>query len=159
MRNFKPVTYLLVGLNIFIFIRMFQLYGLSATEPENIYNSGGMFGNLFYQNHEWKRLITPSFVHIGITHLAFNMLALYTASSILEQIYGGIKTLLIYLVTAVTGNVFAAFFHTSHCCSRGIHINFWHVCRLSNLGCNIATRRGKECGHILYWSDINKLSL
>ena len=110
MRNFKPVTYLLVGLNIFIFIRMFQLYGLSATDPENIYNSGGMFGNLFYQNHEWKRLITPSFVHIGITHLAFNMLALYSASSIFEQIYGSIKTLLIYLVTAVTGNVFAAFF-------------------------------------------------
>lgn len=89
---------------------MFQLYGLSATEPENIYNSGGMFGNLFYQNHEWKRLITPSFVHIGIAHLAFNMLALYSASSILEQIYGSLKTLLIYLVTAVTGNVFAAFF-------------------------------------------------
>ena len=110
MRNFKPITYCLVGLNIFIFIRMFQLYGLSATEPENIYNSGGMFGNLFYQNHEWKRLITPSFVHIGITHLLFNMLALYTASSILEQIYGSLKTLLIYLVTAVTGNVFAAFF-------------------------------------------------
>lgn len=99
-----------MGLNIFIFIRMFQLYGLSATEPENIYNSGGMFGNLFYQNHEWKRLITPSFVHIGIAHLAFNMLALYSASSILEQIYGSLKTLLIYLVTAVTGNVFAAFF-------------------------------------------------
>ena len=92
MRNFKPITYLLVGLNIFIFIRMFQLYGLSATAPENIYNSGGMFGNLFYQTHEWKRLITPSFVHIGIAHLAFNMLALYSASSILEQIYGSIKT-------------------------------------------------------------------
>ena len=110
MRNFKPITYCLVGLNIFIFIRMYQLYGLAATEPENIYNSGGMFGNLFYQNHEWKRLITPSFVHIGIAHLAFNMLALYSASSILEQIYGSLKTLLIYLVTAVTGNVFAAFF-------------------------------------------------
>ena len=89
---------------------MYQLYGLAATEPENIYNSGGMFGNLFYQNHEWKRLITPSFVHIGITHLLFNMLALYTASSILEQIYGSIKTLLIYLVTAAVGNIFAAFF-------------------------------------------------
>lgn len=99
-----------MGLNIFIFIRMFQLYGLSATEPENIYNSGGMFGNLFYQNHEWKKLITPAFVHIGITHLLFNMLALYTASSILEQIYGSIKTLLIYLVTAAVGNIFAAFF-------------------------------------------------
>lgn len=110
MRNFKPITYLLVGLNIFIFIRMYQLYGLAATAPENIYNYGGMYGNLFYQNHEWKKLITPAFVHIGITHLLFNMLALYTASSILEQIYGSIKTLLIYLVTAAVGNIFAAFF-------------------------------------------------
>jgi membrane associated rhomboid family serine protease len=43
------------------------------------------------------RLITPVFLHAGLIHLAFNMLVLYWAGSLVEDIYGSREFLLFYL--------------------------------------------------------------
>lgn len=99
-----------MAFNLLIFGLMTFKYGQIVTDPESIYNSGGMFGAYFFETHQWTRLITPAFVHIGIQHLVFNMIALYSASTLLEDIYGSIKTLLIYFASAIMGNIFAALF-------------------------------------------------
>ena len=46
---------------------------------------------------EWWRIVTAAFLHYGPLHLAMNMYSLYFAGSILEQVIGRWRFLLLYL--------------------------------------------------------------
>jgi membrane associated rhomboid family serine protease len=50
------------------------------------------------------RLVTPLFLHSGLMHLFFNMLVLYWAGTLLEEIYGAREFLAFYLI----GGTFAS---------------------------------------------------
>jgi membrane associated rhomboid family serine protease len=54
---------------------------------------------------EWWRILTSAFLHLGILHLALNMWALYLFGPLLEQLYGHIEYLAIYLLCAAGGSV------------------------------------------------------
>ena len=54
---------------------------------------------------EWWRLITSAFLHLGILHIAFNMYALWLFGPIIEQLYGHIEYLVLYLLCALGGSV------------------------------------------------------
>jgi membrane associated rhomboid family serine protease len=54
---------------------------------------------------EWWRIFTSAFVHSNILHIAFNMYALYLFGPILEQMYGHIEYLVMYLLCAAGGSV------------------------------------------------------
>lgn len=51
------------------------------------------------------RLVTPTFLHGNLLHLAFNMLVLYWAGSRLEEHYGSREFLLFYLAAGTFANV------------------------------------------------------
>tara|TARA_B100000787_G_scaffold4980_1_gene3742 strand:- start:481 stop:1086 length:606 start_codon:yes stop_codon:yes gene_type:complete len=61
--------------------------------------------NTFLLNHEWWRLITPTFLHFSITHLAFNSLWIYILGSKIEQLDGRGIFLFIFIVCSVASNV------------------------------------------------------
>jgi len=52
---------------------------------------------------EWWRLLTCCFVHIGLLHILMNMYILYVAGGFLEQVWGRIRFLVIYLIAGVVG--------------------------------------------------------
>jgi membrane associated rhomboid family serine protease len=54
---------------------------------------------------EWWRLITSAFLHLGILHIAFNMYALWLFGPIIEQLYGHLEYLVLYLLCALGGSV------------------------------------------------------
>jgi membrane associated rhomboid family serine protease len=54
---------------------------------------------------EWWRLITSAFLHLGILHIAFNMYALWLFGPIIEQLYGHVEYLVLYLLCALGGSV------------------------------------------------------
>lgn len=56
----------------------------------------------------WQPL-TSMFVHFGIVHLSFNMLALYFLGNAVEVNFGKKKYLLIYLLSGITGNIASLF--------------------------------------------------
>jgi membrane associated rhomboid family serine protease len=62
----------------------------------------------------WQ-LVTYAFLHGGLVHLGFNMLALYMFGSAIEQVFGTRRYLVYYLVSvlsaAITQLVFAAVTH------------------------------------------------
>src|SRR5207247_5670489 len=64
-------------------------------------------------NGEWWRLITSAFLHYGPLHLAMNMVSLYFAGSILEQVIGRWRYVLLYLVSGLAGAA-GALYWTPH---------------------------------------------
>lgn len=62
--------------------------------------------------HHWSselfrpyQLVTYMFMHGGITHLFFNMFALYMFGRVLEQVWGGKKFLTYYMITGVGAGI------------------------------------------------------
>ena len=63
------------------------------------------------QHGQWWRLFTAAFLHIGLPHLAMNMLGLVLLGPTVERIYGHRSFLLLYLGCALAGG--AASLHFS----------------------------------------------
>jgi membrane associated rhomboid family serine protease len=65
-------------------------------------------------NKDYKRLITSGFLHVGWTHLIFNMLSLYLFSGAIEGFLGGLKFLIIYFASLMGGDLLSLFVHRNH---------------------------------------------
>jgi membrane associated rhomboid family serine protease len=53
---------------------------------------------------EWWRLVTAGFLHFGLIHLAFNMIALWVIGKELEPVFGRVRFLAVYLVGLLGGS-------------------------------------------------------
>ena len=105
----KPIiTYLLIGINILVFLLMYIL-GSGSEDSKTVLDFGGLYFP-YVKAGEYYRLITASFIHIGIFHLLFNMYALYIVGSQIESFYGRAKYLIIYLFSAIMGTMFSCLF-------------------------------------------------
>lgn len=100
----KPyVTYILIGINTFIFI-LSMFINILPLFAVNRY---------FIVHGEYYRLITGIFIHNGIFHLIFNMYSLYVIGTQLESFLGRIKYLIIYLLSGLAGSVLSIYFSNS----------------------------------------------
>lgn len=68
---------------------------------------------------EWWRLITATFLHGGILHLAFNMYALYWLGPQLERLLGSVRFAAIYFLSALGGSVASYWFSPINTVSVG----------------------------------------
>ena len=105
----KSITNLIITITVICFIIQTVLT-FGATDSQSIYNIGGILGANLLQTREFSRLITPIFIHIGIMHLLFNMVSLYSVGPIVERVYSPKKYLLIYILCGIGGNIAAAVF-------------------------------------------------
>lgn len=67
----------------------------------------------FVLRGEVYRLITYSFLHAGVFHIACNMYSLYIIGKEIENKYGSWKFLIIYFVSALTGGLLSSAFNVS----------------------------------------------
>ena len=103
------ITYLLIAINVIVFLLMYIL-GNGSTNIETLVKFGANNSALVADYHEYYRLFTSIFLHIGFIHLACNMYALYVIGPQIESFYGKIKFLIIYLVGGVIGGLFQNIF-------------------------------------------------
>lgn len=89
------VTYLLIGLNVWVF---FQMFGLSESGLEAFFNHYALFATDIVSGQNLSSLITHMFLHGGIGHIGGNMLFLYIFGDNLEDRLGHLKFLLWYLL-------------------------------------------------------------
>lgn len=98
-----PVTTFLIAANVVVYLAQmavpslalpFALWPLGAAAA-----SGGQVG---FQ--PWQ-LVSYAFLHGGLVHLAFNMLALYMFGSALEQVVGPRRYLTFYLVSVLAAGI------------------------------------------------------
>jgi rhomboid protease GluP len=102
--SYKPVaTMIILALTVFLYLG--QALTQSTTNGNDIlFLLGGKINSLIEQGQIW-RLITPVFLHASITHVLLNMYALFILGKVLESVYGHGRFLLLYFISAFTGNV------------------------------------------------------
>jgi rhomboid protease GluP len=106
----RPYIFTIIFLvaNIFIFLLMWSSSGLnSATlwEPPHqvLIAYGAKLNYLVKEHHEWWRLVTPVFIHIGLAHLLVNMYGLWMIGPYVERIYGSAKFVTLWVGTGIAG--------------------------------------------------------
>ncbi len=83
------------------------LWGLSGPTQ---YRLGASFPfSIFYMN-EWWRVVTAMFLHGGLLHIGFNMMALMQLGPAIEELYGSARYLFIYVFTGAFGFLVSAYF-------------------------------------------------
>jgi rhomboid protease GluP len=116
-----PVTTGLLIANVVMFaaelmgtIHAGKLGGLSilwSMDPDTVYRLGSSNGGSVLVLHEWYRLVTAMFLHIGLIHIGFNMMVLLDIGPVVEELYGSARYLFIYILTGVVGFAMSMFFH------------------------------------------------
>jgi rhomboid protease GluP len=101
-----PGTYLLVGINSAVFLWM-VLHGVSPSSPTpaQLVHFGANVPILVLQRGEWYRLLTATFVHVGLIHLLTNMWCLWNLGLLGEPLLGPFGMVAVYILTGVAGNL------------------------------------------------------
>ena len=60
--------------------------------------------NTYLLNNEWWRLLTPTFLHFSLTHLAFNCLWIYILGSKTEELDGKGLLLFVFVTSSILSN-------------------------------------------------------
>jgi len=97
-RASTPVTYALIAINVVIF-----LAGRIDDSLGNRLFLDGAQHPFLIDAGEWWRVFTAMFLHGGITHVLFNMWALYLFGPSLERRFGSVSMASLYLAAGVGG--------------------------------------------------------
>ena len=104
-RSTRPalVTFTALGISVAVFALELLVPGFSG-----IVRALGEQSNVAVAEGQWWRLFSAAFLHGGITHIAFNMYALYLFGPQLEREVGSLPFAGLYLASALAGG--AAFY-------------------------------------------------
>lgn len=103
LKSKQPVTLLLVGINVAVFI-VLSILG-NTEDALFMLNHGAVFVPLVVDGGEYYRIFTSMFLHFGLQHLFYNMLVLIFLGDYLERAVGKIRFLVIYLAGGIAGNL------------------------------------------------------
>lgn len=107
------VTPTLIAINFALFAMQIGT-GVDFMSPsiEDLMKWGANFGPLTMHG-EWWRLFTACFLHIGIMHIGFNMFAMWRSGVFVEQLFGNLPFLVLYLVAGLGGSVVSIVVHSN----------------------------------------------
>ena len=112
-QRFNLVTLVLIGINVAVAVVEFASSSSASFTNNSIFEKGSLFatgyvdanGHLLGVAHgQWWRLLTAMFLHASFFHLAINMYSLYFVGSIMEQVIGRWRFLLLYLASGLAGS-------------------------------------------------------
>jgi membrane associated rhomboid family serine protease/lipoprotein NlpI len=108
------VTWVLLGINVAVFAWML-LRGVDAMHP----SMADLLA--FGANHapdtvsgQWWRLLTSTFLHVGVVHLAFNMWALRLFGPTTEKFFGGAGFLAVYVLSGIGASLASGLWNPTH---------------------------------------------
>jgi membrane associated rhomboid family serine protease len=104
-----PGTYLLLGINCAVYLWMI-LRGVSPSEPtvNDLIHFGAAQASLILHG-QWYRLVTATFVHVGLLHIATNMWCLWNLGLLGEPLLGPFGLVAVYFLTGISGNLLSLF--------------------------------------------------
>jgi rhomboid protease GluP len=100
-----PGTYLLLAINCAVYLWMIT-HGVDPKDPTeaNLLHYGANSTYLVLHG-QWYRLLTATFVHVGLLHLATNMWCLWNLGMLGEPLIGPFGVVAVYLLTGIAGNL------------------------------------------------------
>jgi len=100
-----PGTYFLVAINCVVFLLM-VLRGVSPSSPtpNQLLHFGATNAALIFHG-QWYRLLTATFVHVGLLHIATNMWCLWNLGLLGEPLLGPLGLVAVYMLTGIAGNL------------------------------------------------------
>src|SRR5580698_9969146 len=109
-----PGTYILLAINIAVFGWM-VFHGVSAKDPTTgqLIHYGATNAYLILGG-QWWRLLTATFVHVGLLHIATNMWCLWNLGLLGEPLLGPVGLIVVYLITGIAGNLLSLFFNVKN---------------------------------------------
>jgi len=107
-----PVTKILIGINVIIYLIGATQPGASLSNPMPAHvflDPNSLYHRLWLDgpdvaNGGWWRLITAAFLHANLLHIGFNMLALWWIGAPVENYLGRARYLGLYLVSGLAGS-------------------------------------------------------
>jgi rhomboid protease GluP len=101
-----PGTYVLLGINVAVFGWMI-LHGVSPSDPTTLQllHYGATNAAYIVMGGQWWRLLTATFVHVGLLHIATNMWCLWNLGLLGEPLLGPAGLIGVYLITGIAGNL------------------------------------------------------
>ncbi|MBU3828433.1 MAG: rhomboid family intramembrane serine protease [Candidatus Lactobacillus pullistercoris] len=101
-----PPAFVTIAL-VFICIIMFIVETVAGGSENltTLLKFGAMNDVAVAAGHQWWRLFTAQFLHIGIWHLVSNIVMIYYMGMIIEPILGHSRFLFVYLLSGVGGNL------------------------------------------------------
>src|SRR5699024_3176628 len=109
MIKFTPMTLLFVTLNTIVL-----LINLIFVHQFNTYELTNLLAVSHYEvaSGEYYRLVTSTFLHVGVSHFLFNIFALYILGKFGEGIYTPWHLLITYLAAGTISSLFSLVFIT-----------------------------------------------
>src|SRR5271170_7691897 len=101
-----PGTYALLAVNVLVFGWM-VFHGVSLKDPttNQLVYYGATNTQLILFRSQWYRLLTATFVHVGLLHIATNMWCLWNLGLLGEPLLGPFGLVAVYVITGVAGNL------------------------------------------------------
>jgi membrane associated rhomboid family serine protease len=97
------VTKALIAVNVGVFVLSLAQGATVGQAGGELFVDGALYGPAVAAG-DWWRLITSTFLHSGIFHLAMNMFILWIVGARLEESMGRSRYLLLYLVGGLAGS-------------------------------------------------------
>jgi len=105
------VTPALIAINLLVFVIGVALGGGLLTPNADALIKLGTDFTPYTLDGQWWRLLTSTFIHFGLMHVALNMCALYVFGRMTERIFGNVRFLAIYLLSGIAASVASLMWH------------------------------------------------
>ena len=105
-----PIVSIIIAINILVYL--FYTVGVLLHLESWVNIIGLTAGSNLHVKlaHQWWRLITPIFIHLGFLHMFFNSFSIFLFAPALESLLGKWKFIIAYLGSGILANVLQLFF-------------------------------------------------
>jgi len=105
------VTTTIIAINVALFVAMVAS-GVSLSKPANagLIAWGADYGPLTTGGQPW-RLLTNTFIHIGVLHVILNMVGLWFLGTLIERLLGSLGFAVTYLLSGLCGSILSTWWN------------------------------------------------
>lgn len=113
-------TYVTFGILIVLLLVFIGEIFMGGSENNyTLMKMGAMNNYAVVAGHQWWRLFTAQFLHIGILHLVSNAVIIYYMGQYMEPMLGHMRFLAVYLLSGIGGNLLSLAFSSDSSISAG----------------------------------------